>query len=821
MGPKPPAQFDFTRPESWPEWKQRYVRYHRISKTDKESEEFQIDSLLYIMGDTADKIIKLFPAEKKTKYADILTEMDAYFQPKSNVAHSIVKFNSRQQMVTESNEAYIRELNTMIDNCNFGDQKDTNLKYRLLTGMKDKQLSLELQQLSEGELTLTVVINRMRAKENIVSSQNEMTTRETEIAAISKPAMHRQAAAKQNNYTANRQQQHYGAKPRTYTRENINCTRCGSTHPRRQCPAYGKKCLNCQKLNHFQKVCRAKQKYRAESSNAVHEATTENADDYADGFDIGTVDSIDNACKSVWYIDICIENTIVKAKVDTGAQVNVLSNVDYQELSRNVTLLPAKSTLTAYNGSPIPTIGMVDVDFTCKQGKHKAQFYVSENHSSCSLIGLNTVRDIGLLSVDSVHGECTSLLSQFSNQFEGLGKIMGYEHSITVDPSVVPVACASRKIPIHIQPKLKTELERLEKLDIVEKCSKPTDWVSPIAIVPKPNNEIRVCLDPLYLNKAIQRERYELPTSQEIFSRIGNSKIFSVVDARNGFHQIALSEESQLLTTFITPFGRYVYKRLPFGLTSSAEIFHKTMVDKLQGLDGIEIYIDDILVHAETKAEHDIRLKNLLVRCKEINLKLNKEKSQICQSSVKFLGHVVTDSGLAPTRDRAHAIASMSSPTSKTEVMRFLGMVNYVAKFCKEMASKTEPLRNLIRKDVDFQWDANCEKAFVDIKEMIASAPVLKRFCKADEITIQVDSSSHTMGAVIMQNNQPVEYATKPLTKTQVRYAQIEKELLAVLFGCRKFHYYVYGGKTFTVQTDHLGMQCQIQKAGYFRPKKC
>jgi hypothetical protein len=122
MGPKLPANFNFTRPAMWPEWKQRYQRYHRISKTDQETEEFQVDSLLCTMGDTSDKIVKLFDGEKLKKYSDMLKELDNYFQPKTSVAHCIVKFNGRQQQTIDSNEEYIREPNCLVEKCNFGMQ---------------------------------------------------------------------------------------------------------------------------------------------------------------------------------------------------------------------------------------------------------------------------------------------------------------------------------------------------------------------------------------------------------------------------------------------------------------------------------------------------------------------------------------------------------------------------------------------------------------------------------------------------------------------------------------------------------------------------
>ena len=813
MGPKPPPHFDFTRPEQWPEWKERYSRYHRISKTDKESEEFQIDSVLYTMGETAEKIIKLLPAAKTKKYKDLMEEFDKYFQPRSNVAHAIVKFNSRDQLPHESNEAYIRELNDLISKCKFDTQSDDNLKYRLLTGMKDKELSLDLQQLPDTELTLEKVITRMRAKENIQTSQRDSV----EVNAVfgkhhatarpkvtTKPGVpqHKQRAKQFTNSTGSSTGNNASA-------NNFNCSRCGRQHARRQCPAYGQNCRKCGKPNHFSKQCKSAPRTDG-FSKTVHENHYAQPNDSAD-INIGSVAKVDACSKSVWLVDIFVNNVQLQAKVDTGAQVNILSNADFSKLGSSHKISPAETSLSAYNGSVIRTLGVVTLMFSYNNRTYNADFYVNDSPGGCTLIGLETLREVGL--VDSVGSGSTgrTVLEQYKDVFEGLGKVTNYQHSITVDPTASPVACASRTVPIHIQPKLRAELERLESLGIIQKQDQPTDWVSPIAIAPKPNGDIRVCLDPVYLNKAIQREHYTIPTTQEILSRIGTSKFFSVVDATSGFHQVELTPESSRLTTFITPLGRYSYTRLPFGLTSSAEVYHKVMVGHFGDLEGVEIYIDDMLVHAESKQEHDVRLRRLLDRCREVNLKLNKEKAQIGQSKVTFLGHVVSD-GLEPKRDRTDAILNMNRPHDKSDVMRFLGMVNYVGKFCKDLAVKSEPLRKLIRKDVDFVWDSSCDRAFSEIKGMIASAPVLKRFNKDDEITIQVDASSHTLGAVIMQNEQPVEYATKPLNKTQTRYAQIEKALLAVLFGCRKFHYYVYGGKTFTVETDHKPLVTMIQK---------
>ena len=321
MGPQAPAEFDFTRPELWPEWKERYQRYHRLSKTDKESEEYQIDSLLYTMGDVSEKIMKLVAENKREKYADVIGEMDKYFQPKSNVAHSIVKFNSRQQMSTESNEAYIRELNSLSERCGFGDQKDSNMMYRLLTGMKDKELSLDLQQLPDTDLTLSTVISRMRAKEDIVtSSQKDVDMVAAELEACSVDSKPRGSGDSWNSKRVNKNADRGGFPlHKLQPRQIQDCRRCGRSHKVRQCPAYGKQCRACGLMNHFSAVC-----MKRRTNRAVNEATYNGYSDEEDTKDIN-VDAIDSvACKSVWYVDIFVLDHKVVAKVDTGAQVNIL-----------------------------------------------------------------------------------------------------------------------------------------------------------------------------------------------------------------------------------------------------------------------------------------------------------------------------------------------------------------------------------------------------------------------------------------------------------------------------------------------------------------
>jgi hypothetical protein len=794
---KPPNNFDFSRPSEWSDWIRRYKRYHTVAKLGKEDDLVQIDTLLYVMGETAENVfdqLSLSDDDRKN-YDEVLAAFETYFTPKKNVAQYVVQFNSREQNQHETNEEYIRALYSMAQKCEFGGNRDTNIKYRLLTGMTDKHLSIELQQVEDNKLTLDLIVNRMRSKE--IVEQTMKTTKDVAAAQF----------ARQTNYT-----------PKSYTPANTNgdvrakstdriinnCSRCGRKHAIRRCPAYQQTCKKCGKRNHFATVCKTTvfNPVNQRNNKMVHATEAESYAVNDTTFNIGEISNV-SADKSVWFTDFSVNGRNVTFKVDTGAQVNIINDKVFDGLCSDAVVRKSDSELKGYTGDIIPVRGVVDLPFVFRGRHFTSEFYISsaQNHS---LIGFPTSRLLGLVQVDQVglSNNVEGVLVEFSDIFTGLGKL-DTEHHITVESGAVPIVSASRPVPVHVRPKLKAELDRLENLGIIQKCDEPTEWVSPIVIVPKPNGQIRICLDPRNLNKVIKREHFKIPTTQEIFSRVTGSEYFSTLDATNGFHQIPLDEESSKLVCFLTPFGRFVYKRLPFGLNSSAEVFHKSLVSKLGDIAGVEIYIDDLLIHHPTKEGHDKILKTVLERCRQINLKLNKEKSCIGKTKVNFLGHELSGDGLAPKRERASAIKDMLEPRNKNDVQRFLGFVNYLGKFCPGLAEHTEPLRTLLRKKTEFMWEKPQIDAFGKIKELVVNSPVLKHFEPDKPVTLQVDASSHSLGATIMQDGQPVEYATKALTDTQKRYAQIEKELLGVLFGCKKFHYYIYGGPQITIQTDH------------------
>ena len=195
--------------------------------------------------------------------------------------------------------------------------------------------------------------------------------------------------------------------------------------------------------------------------------------------------------------------------------------------------------------------------------------------------------------------------------------------------------------------------------------TKTSDWVSQATILPKPKGKWRVCIDPRPLNKALKDVPVQLPTLDEVIPELGQSKVFTKLDLQKGFWHVQLDDESSKLTTFATPFGMYRWTRLPFGLKTSSEIFQRKLMTAIADLEGVICVADDIVVHAENDEVHDQRLKNLLQRCREVGIRLNKEKSRLRTNEMIYLGHKITSNGVEPDPQKIQAITNMPAPTNK------------------------------------------------------------------------------------------------------------------------------------------------------------
>jgi hypothetical protein len=250
---------------------------------------------------------------------------------------------------------------------------------------------------------------------------------------------------------------------------------------------------------------------------------------------------------------------------------------------------------------------------------------------------------------------------------------------------------------------------------------------------------------------------------------------------------------------------------MPFGINSASEVFQKRMSQAFEDIDGVEVIVDNILIWGKDEAEHNDRLKQVLERVRQINLKLNKDKSRIQTTEVSYIGHKITRDGLKPDPEKVKAIHDIATPKDKKDLMRFLGMVNYLAKFVPSLSDLTQPLRELIKKDILWHWTKTHENAFNRVKSSLMQDKLLKYYDVTEPVTLSVHSSSYGLGACLMQDSKPVSYASQSLNQAEKNYAQIEKELLAIVFGCKKYHQYIYG-KPVTIETDHKPLEYLFKK---------
>ena len=796
---QPPSQFSFDGDlaKNWSTWKKRFDWYLKATKKDNEAEIVQVGILITLLGEEGLRIYETFsftaPGDEQ-KIKPVLEKFDLHFQPRKSQTFERYKFLTRHQRQDESCDSFLLDLQSLISSCEYSTQRDSILRDQIVIGVADNKTREKL--LFDTDLTLKKAIDMVRACEASTTLADQMNAEAVNRLSIDKSKSKVNQAASQQKSQQSRDQVDNTIK---------NCHYCGETHLKGKCPAFGKKCDNCGRKNHAAKVCRKPKEKGETLASLEHDV------------DVETFSISELKCDSVtsqWFKKLDVQGHTTNFKMDTGATCNVLPWKLYNHISKKP--LQKGPNVRNYAGQLLRVLGKQTLCVMLK-GKRYAVSFVIIKEDEVPILGLPTCKEMNLIQrvdqMEQVNQITPSVSSSanplnlpsgfecYSDVFRGLGKLPT-QHEIRLKNEVTPVIRPARRIPFKIRDQVKKKLDDMEKLQVICKVVEPTEWVSPMVVVQKPGKDVRICLDPLDLNKAVKRQHYPVPTAQELFARIGKAKFFSTLDATSGFLQVPLTEESSYLTTFATPFGRYRFRRLPFGICSAPEVYQQMMEETFGDLDGVEIYFDDFFVWGETLEQHNARLKSVFDRCRKVNMKINRSKSKFLHPELTWIGHVISEQQLKADPKKIEAITSFKTPETKEDLQRLLGMVNYLAKFCPGLSVLTSPLRDLLKREVEWTWDQSHQLILKHLKETITNVPVLRLFNPNDPVTLSVDASPYGLGAVLLQAGQPVEFASRTLTETQTRYAQIEKELLAVQFGLQHFHHYVFG-QTVQVETDH------------------
>ena len=613
------------------------------------------------------------------------------------------KFNQRKQEPQESVDSFITSLHCLAEHCSYGELYNEMIRDRIVVGLRDASVAHKLQM--DPELTLDKAVTLARQSEAVKTQQS----------VVRPPAIDDSISIEEikNSHLTNRK------KPRKssgmHRQDSPSCTRCGKSPPQTKdkCPAKDAVCRKCSKKGHFQKVCRSK-------INPPQQPTINQVEE-EDAF-LGVVHS--NQSLDPWVVELHLNKQCIKFKIDTGADVTVIPASVYKECEHG-SLKHSDHCLKGADQQPLPVIGSFTGSLSHDNMETAEEIFVIEG-LSMPLVGRPAISALKLVArVNLIQADREAVAEQFPELFKGLGQMTG-EYQIKIQPNTIPFALITpRRIAIPLRPQVKTELGRMEKLGVIAKVQQPTNWCAGMVIVPKPNGTIRICVDLTKLNANVCQERHILPSVEETLAQLGDAKVFSKLDANSGFWQLKLASESALLTTFITPFGRYCFKRLPFGISSAPKVFQRRMSEILNGIEGVVCMMDDVLVFGKDKEEHNRRLEMVLRKLGESKVTLNWEKCEFAQPEVKFLRQIIDQNGVHPDPLKVKAITDMPPPTNQTEGRRFLGMTHQLSKFCPQLSDRAKPIRDLLTMKNEWLWGEEQQKSFNLIKQHLSTSPIL------------------------------------------------------------------------------------------------
>lgn len=784
------------------EWIQQFNWFAVATQLSKKPGEVQAATLMATIGTEAAVVFntfKLTDAEQvdiqviKQKFSD-------YFNPKSNTTYERYVFNILKQEMDETFDEFLTKARTQLLKCDYGDLADSLLKDKIVIGVLCEEIRKKL--LAETELTLEKAINLCRANERASKHFGEMQTRE-------------QNTVESVRTTKSNSKVKSNSSKEISDDEQFDCKRCGTEHSRKSCPAYKKKCDNCNIPGHFARMCKSKTS-KPKKIHQVDNYSESSEDNSSDGeeiiireiktkgfFELYVDDIEDGDHDDSWYEVVEIAARKIKLKLDSGAQCNVLSQ-KYLKRS-NVKIRPSKvKRLVSFSHHKMKVIGEAIVELVIKNRKRRVLFVIV-NEDVTPILGKKSCEELKLIvKLDEIES-CES-----DDVFNGIGCLKKFVYDIDLVENPKFTIEPARRIPYAYREKVKEELDSMERNLVIKRITEPTPVVSPLVIVHK-KNKLRICIDLTQVNKNIRRRHYPLKTMEEIATRTKGSKYFTLLDCRRGFWQIKVTERTQKYLVFSTPWGRYSFQRLPFGLASAPEVFSEILNSLLKNVENVEISMDDILIHSDTEEGLKDRTNQVVNVLRKAGLTLNKEKCVFRSQRIKFLGHIFTPDGIKPDDEKIEAIKKIEIPKNKKQLQRFLGMITYLSKFIKNMSDITDPLRKLLHNDVEWEWSYEQQASFELLKEKLSSAPVLRYYDVNADVTLSVDASSKAIGAVLLQNGQPVGYASMALSPAQLNYPQIEKEATAIKFGCKKFHQYIYG-KRLKVESDHKPLEIIFKK---------
>ncbi|CAJ2653881.1 unnamed protein product [Trifolium pratense] len=379
-------------------------------------------------------------------------------------------------------------------------------------------------------------------------------------------------------------------------------------------------------------------------------------------------------------------------------------------------------------------------------------------------------------------------------------------HQLTIDPTALPIVQRRRR-------------QSPEKSEAAEKCVKDlleanfisearyTTWLSNVVLVKKSNGKWRMCCDYTDLNRACPKDSYPLPCIDRLVDNSSGFKLLSFMDAYSGYNQIPMAVADREKTAFMTESGNYYYNVMPFGLKNAGATYQRMMNKVFQGQIGdmLEVYMDDMIVKSPEELDHVVHLRKVFEQARKYNMRFNPEKCTFGVRAGKFLGFYLTERGIEANPDKCRALAELPTPSDKKSIQTLNGMLTSLSRFVSKSAQHALPFFKLLKKEAVFEWTDECEQALQHLKKALSEPPVLSRPSDEEVLYLYLSVASEAVSAALIretnEGQKPVYFTSKALQGPELRYQQIEKIALALVYAARRLRHY-FLAHTIVVRTD-------------------
>lgn len=428
----------------------------------------------------------------------------------------------------------------------------------------------------------------------------------------------------------------------------------------------------------------------------------------------------------------------------------------------------------------------------------------------------------GLIDLDHCNNEEKNKIWDTCKEFNDVFHIKGDKlsstnaatHKIILQPGTLPINTKPYRLPYAQKEELESQVKKLLDDGVIQPSISP--WCSPVLLVPKKPDETgkrpwRLCIDFRNVNNKTISDAYPLPNITEILDKLGNSKYYTSLDLERGYWQVEMDPNHREITAFKANGKFYEWRRMPMGLKNAAASFQRMMNNVLIGLQEeiCLVYIDDLVIFSKDINQHVLRLRRVLEVIQKWKLKIKPEKCSFLRKEINFLGHIVSAAGILPDKRKIEAVMKFPIPKTQRQIKSWLGLCSYYRKFVENFAQIVKPINRLLKKDIKYEWNEECQKAFDLMKVKLTTPPLLIYPDFEKDFIIRTDSSDYGCGAILSQGkireDLPICYMSKTFNKHQIKYNTTQKELLAIIEALRYFRPYVYLRKA-TIITDHQAL---------------